>query len=196
MCVYVCVCGKGLLTRVALVTRLQPEGNMIKDRIYSMVRRNMLEHRERTKRYVMGAVCVCVCFACVCVCVFARARVCACVPLPLATHFSVFMLTLLASLPCVGTGAGTTRRKSIRIGLTRTLSTGTCWWWWWCKEIVATSIRRSLTRCCRVPNASDTHTRMLLGFVFVFCFCFFAAAVCDVLIRACSFDQRLSKLGL
>ena len=141
-------------------------------------------------------VCVCVCFACVCVCVFARARVCACVPLPLATHFSVFMLTLLASLPCVGTGAGTTRRKSIRIGLTRTLSTGTCWWWWWCKEIVATSIRRSLTRCCRVPNASDTHTRMLLGFVFVFCFCFFAAAVCDVLIRACSFDQRLSKLGL
>ena len=78
MCVYVCVCGKGLLTRVALVTRLQPEGNMIKDRIYSMVRRNMLEHRERTKRYVMGAVCVCVCFACVCVCVRARACVCLC----------------------------------------------------------------------------------------------------------------------
>ena len=76
MCVYVCVCGKGLLTRVALVTRLQPEGNMIKDRIYSMVRRNMLEHRERTKRYVMGAVCVCVCVLRVCVCVCSRARVC------------------------------------------------------------------------------------------------------------------------
>lgn len=30
--------------------QMKPEGNMIKDRIYSMVRRNMLEHRERTKR--------------------------------------------------------------------------------------------------------------------------------------------------